>query len=155
MGKEKHISNKAVIKHEGIEHAGLSVSNLDRSIAFYRDILGLKVVRIIESHPEMGLGKIVGLPGCSARIAHLKSGKAMLELFEYQKPRGREIPEDRTQADYGFIHIGIKSKDVLKDYAKLKQAGVHFLSEPVEFRKNVWVVYFKGPDGEICELRQT
>ena len=96
------------VKHQGIEHVGLSVADLDRSLAFYRDLLGLKVVRIIEDNPQAKLGEIVGMPGAIARIAHLESAGSMLELFEYQNPLGKEIPKDRTQADHGFIHIGFK-----------------------------------------------
>ncbi len=138
-----------------LEHIGLSVSNLERSIAFYRDILGLELVRILECPPGMRLGEIVGIPGCSARIAHLQSEGGMLELFEYQEPRGKEIPSERTQADHGLNHIGFKSVDVRGDYERMKKLGISFLGEPVEFRPNVWVVYFYGPDGEVCELRQT
>jgi catechol 2,3-dioxygenase-like lactoylglutathione lyase family enzyme len=139
----------------GIEHVGLSVSNLDRSISFYCGILDFKLDRIIESGPEMGLGRIVGMDDAEARIAHLSSKKAMLELFEYRKPRGRPIRKDTRQADLGFIHIGIETEDLKEDYLCLKEKGVRFLGNPVEFRPGVWVVYFYGPDGEVCELRQT
>jgi catechol 2,3-dioxygenase-like lactoylglutathione lyase family enzyme len=140
---------------KGMEHTALSVQDLDRSIAFYQDRMGMTLERIIESGPEMGLGDIVGIPGCSARIAHLSSGAFMLELFEYTDPRGKRVPTDRTQADHGFSHIGFTSTDARADYASLKQHGVEFLGEPVEYRPGVWVVYFYGPDHEVCELRQT
>jgi catechol 2,3-dioxygenase-like lactoylglutathione lyase family enzyme len=139
----------------GIEHIGLSVSDLDRSIAFYRDILGFSVARIMECPPDMRLGDVVGLPPCRARIAHLQSGKAMLELFEYQDPRGRSIPGDRSQADNGYIHVGLTSTDLRADYEQLSRRGVRFIHEPIEFRPQVWIAYFYGPDGEVCELRQT
>lgn len=138
-----------------LEHVGLSVADLDRSIAFYRDLLGLEVLRVIEAGPTMRLGDIVGMPGCSARIAHLMKGDEMLELFEYKSPRGKPVPADRKQADLGLIHVGFTSTDTRGDYERLKAAGVSFLGEPVEFRPGVWVVYFRGPDGEVGELRQS
>ena len=140
---------------KGIEHVGLSVLNLDRSISFYCDVLGLKLERIIECRVDKGLGDVVGMPGCTARIAHLQSEKYMLELFEYTDPRGRPIPEDAKQADHGFIHIGFTTPDMQADYSRLKKKGVKFFNTSVEFRPGVWVVYFYGPDGEVCELRQT
>ena len=141
-------------KHS-LEHVALSVADLERSIAFYRDVIGLEVVRIIECPPEMGLGDITGMPGCRARIAHLQSGGAMLELFEYQDPRGRPLPPERRQADHGLIHLGFTSLDVRAEYSRLRKMGVTFFGEPLEFRPDVWIVYFYGPDGEVCELRET
>jgi hypothetical protein len=79
----------------------------------------------------------------------------MLELFEYLDPRGRPVFPERRQADHGLIHLGFTSIDVRADYSRLKNKGVSFFSEPVEFRPNVWIVYFYGPDGEVCELRET
>ncbi len=136
-----------------LEHVALSVTNLETSIAFYRDQLGLRLVRVIESNAGPILGDIVGLPGCRARIAHLESEKGMLELFEYQQPRGRPLP--RTQADLGFSHVGFATADIHDEYERLRSAGVSFFNAPVEFRPGAWVVYFRGPDGEVGELRQT
>jgi catechol 2,3-dioxygenase-like lactoylglutathione lyase family enzyme len=141
--------------NRGLEHVGLSVANLDRSVEFYRDVLGFKVERILEPAPELPLGDVVGMPGCRARIAHLQSAKGMLELFEYQEPRGKKIPKDHKQADNGFIHIGFTSSDARAEYRELQQKGVRFLGKPVEFRPGVWIFYFFGPDGEVCEMRQT
>lgn len=139
----------------GIEHSGLSVANLERSLTFYRDLLGFELLRILDCTPESDLGKVVDMPGCSARIAHLLLEGQILELFEYSEPRGRPQTETDKQADHGWIHMGLTSTDTRADYAHLRKAGVIFLSEPVEFRPDVWIVYFKGPDGEVVELRQT
>jgi len=136
-----------------LEHTALSVANLTRSIAFYRDILGFQLAHMIEPRDDGLLGTIAGLPGARARIAHLRLGDQMLELFEYIQPRGQPAP--RTQAEHGFIHIGFRTDDACGDYRRLRALGVQFLSAPVEFRPGVWVAYFCGPDGEVCELRQT
>ena len=77
-----------------LEHIGLSVSNLERSIDFYCKNLNCEVIRIIEANTENKLGKVVGLDGCSARIAHLKAGDNMLELFEYVVPKGKKISKN-------------------------------------------------------------
>jgi len=138
-----------------IEHVALSVANLERSLAFYRDIIGFKVVRILECGPEMRLGDVNGMPDSTARIAHLYLGNNMLELFEYQNPRGKKLPSDHKQADHGLIHLGFTSTDARADYERLKEHGVKFFSEPIEFRPGVWIFYFYGPDGEVCELRES
>jgi catechol 2,3-dioxygenase-like lactoylglutathione lyase family enzyme len=138
-----------------LEHTALSVSDMERSLTFYRDLLGMRVMRDLE--PGLGgdkLGDVTGMPGCRARIVHLDLGGTMLELFQYLDPTGRPLAHDHGQADVGFTHIGLSSDDVRADYRRLKAEGVTFISEPVEFRPGVWIVYFRGPDGEVCELRQ-
>lgn len=138
-----------------IEHVGLSVSNLERSIEFYTTYLNLKLERVLEPSPDLPVGRIVGLPGCTVRIAHLSSPTAMLELFEYIDPEGKPISSDATQADKGFIHMGFDTTEIHEEYRKLKEKGIVFFAEPVEIRPGVWAVYFYGPDGEVCELHQT
>ncbi|MBD3346391.1 MAG: hypothetical protein GF401_15165 [Chitinivibrionales bacterium] len=138
-----------------VDHIALSVADIDRSLGLYRDILGAEVIRILECDSRSLLGKVVGMPGAVARICHLAFGDTMIELFEYSNPEGIPIPPERKQADKGWIHLGLTSTDVRADYAALRDKGIEFISEPVEFRPDVWIVYFKGPDGEVCELRQT
>ena len=54
-----------------------------------------------------------------------------------------------------MIHLGFTSLDVRAEYSRLRKMGVTFFGEPLEFRPDVWIVYFYGPDGEVCELRET
>lgn len=138
----------------GIEHTGMSVSNLERSIRFYTEVMGLALVRTINPSDDPKLGEVVGLKNCVARIAHLESEGGMLELFEYGRPKGRPAPADRNQADIGFSHIGFSSRDARAEYRRLLDCGVDVIHEPVEFRPNVWIFYFRGPDDEVCEIRE-
>jgi len=139
----------------GVEHVAVSVSNLERSLEFYRDALGLAVARVVDCEADSLLGTVTAQPGTRARIAHLYTGSFMVELFEYREPRGAPIDGDRRQADLGLTHIGFRSTDARGDYEKLKKWGVSFLSEPIEFRPGVWLFYFRGPDGEVLELRES
>ena len=138
-----------------LEHVALSVSDMEGSLAFYRDLLGMRVIRDLE--PGIGgkkLGAVVGMPSCRARIVHLDLGGTMLELFQYLDPIGKPLSLAHKQADIGFMHIGFSSDDIRADYRRLEAEGIEFISEPVEFRPGIWIVYFRGPDGEVCELRQ-
>ena len=138
----------------GADHVALSVADLDRSIAFYSTLFGFEVRRRLPANPELPLGQVIGVAGAAADIAHLYLGEFMLELFRYHVPAGRPPPPERTQADHGYIHFGLRVSDVHCEAARLRAAGVRFLSAPVQFRAGVWVVYFQGPDGEVVELRQ-
>ena len=134
-----------------IEHTALSVASLDRSLAFYRDLIGMEVVFDIDFSDER-LGVVNGLAGCKARVVHLKLGPSVLELFEYREPRGRNLQQ--RQCDIGYMHICFRVTQIHALCASLKARGVAFFSEPLAVRPGTFIVYFSGPDGEVCEMRQ-
>lgn len=144
--EEKHLI-------EALEHVGLGVSDMERSLAFYRDLLGMRVMMDLNIADDR-IGRVIGIPGAACRIVHLKLGPAVLELFQYTHPAGVNTAKTTRQCDRGLIHIGFKVSDFHKHVEDLKAGNVPFLGEPVEFRPNVWVLYFQGPDGEVCEFRQ-
>jgi len=136
-----------------IEHTALSVSDIERSLAFYRDLIGMRVVLEVDFDDET-LGAVNGLAGCKARVVHLKLGESVLELFQYRQPEGRAAARDLRQCDVGFIHIGFRVTDIHRHCAEMKAKGVHLFSDPMEIRPGTFIVYFRGPDGEVCEMRQ-
>ena len=72
-----------------VHHTGYTVSDLERSVAFYRDLLGCEV--IAEQEKQGGyLAAIVGYPDAHVRMAHLRLPGAdhVLELFQYLTPAG-------------------------------------------------------------------
>ncbi len=138
---------------KSLEHVGLGVSDMEKSLEFYRDLLGMEVIMELDISDER-IGRVIGVAGAKCRIAHLKLGNAMLELFEYYEPTGSNKAKEIQQYDHGLIHIGFAVDDFHKHIEQLQKEGIEFLGEPVEFRPGVWVVYFRGPDGEVCEFRQ-
>ena len=136
-----------------LSHAGLSVTNIDKSLEFYRDYLGMEVIMELDIQDDR-IGRVVGIPGAKCRIIHLQLGEAMLELFEYSEPSGKNAAKDRRQCDHGISHIGFEVNDIHKHLKEIQERGCKMLGEPVEFRPGVWVAYFRGPDGEVVEFRQ-
>ena len=132
-------------------HVGLSVSSIQQSSEFYRDIMGMEVALKLHISDDRQ-ARVIGTRGAKCHIVHLKLGDAVLELFEYQQPAGQNRARTMRQWDHGFVHIGFEVSDFDERVRYLKRKNVEFLGEPVEFRPGVWVLYFKGPDGEICEL---
>jgi glyoxylase I family protein len=137
----------------GLHHSTIGVGDLDRSLAFYRDLLGLKEVRVwVESDPQVDL--IVGLEDAHLKIAHLDTGGGVVELIEYTRPKGRPISPAFRQCDVGPTHIAFLVDDIEGFYQKLKDVGVKFSCPPQE-RPNGWkATYFFDPDGSTLELLQ-
>jgi catechol 2,3-dioxygenase-like lactoylglutathione lyase family enzyme len=135
-----------------MNHVGLSVKDMEKAIAFYRDIIGMEVS--LDTEFDSPLADIIGSPGAKARIVHMRLGESVVELFDYKQPQGREPRADANQSDYGLTHIGFLVKDFQKTYDHLKQKGIQFLGKPVEIRPGVHVAYFQGVEQEVCEMRE-
>ena len=138
---------------KSLGHIALSVSHLEKSLAFYRDLLDMKVLMQLNIEDDR-IGRVIGVKGAKCRIVHLESGNGVLELFEYTHPQGSNKARTIHQYDHGLTHFGFEVDDFHMLMQKLRNRSVVFLGEPVEFRPNVWVAYFYGPDGEVCEIRQ-
>ncbi|MFA6175551.1 MAG: VOC family protein [Phycisphaerae bacterium] len=138
---------------QSLGHVGLGVSNLEQSLKFYRDVMGMEVLMELTITDDR-IARVTGIPGAQCRIVHLKLGDGILELFEYSNPIGINKAKDMRQCDCGLIHIGFEVNEFHKHVAQFKEMKLEFLGEPVEFRPGVWVVYLRGLDGEVVELRQ-
>jgi catechol 2,3-dioxygenase-like lactoylglutathione lyase family enzyme len=141
---------------KSVFHAAISVSDLDRSVAFYRDILGLQlVIGPTEVFEGEELSKGVGVPGAVLRQAILSAEEGMVELIEYIRPeRAEESPP--PQNFLGAIHIAFRVDDADERMKALQKKGVDFLTplnivEKGPLKGWKWV-YFKDPDGIILEL---
>ncbi len=140
----------------GLDHAGVTVANLDRSLAFYEGLLGLPVaaISVLESAE---IAAVVGHPGARLRIADLQmpSGE-VLELIVYEVPDGAPVRTRHTQP--GTAHIALTVANLADLHARLLAAGADLISTgPVaitgtgEFA-GVVVLYLRDPDGNVIEL---
>ena len=138
-----------------LRQVALSVSDIERSIAFYGDLMGMKKTLDLEAFDDR-IGKVIGIPGAKCRIVHLafEDTETVLELFQYYEPTGQNKAVGMRQCDHGFTHIGFDVTDFDKHLEQLEKKNVQLLGEPMEFRPGVRIVYFHGPDGEVCEFRQ-
>src|SRR5712691_6739212 len=110
-------------------HVGVTVTDLSRSIAFYRDLLGFHVAYERGEVTAEYMPRLVGIPGARLKIAGLDLPGLHLDLIEYIAPKG--LATAGATSDVGNIHIGFTVEDLLATYERLKAAGVHFKSEPV------------------------
>ncbi|NLF01500.1 MAG: hypothetical protein GX601_11040 [Anaerolineales bacterium] len=135
-----------------MDHAALSVKDMDRAVAFYQDVMGME--QVFDREFDAPMARLIGVEGTRVRIVHMRLGDAVVELFDYHYPKGREPRPDRLQSDFGLTHIGFIVTDFWKVVEHLREHNVQFLGEPVEVRPNVWVAYFYGAEYEVIEIRE-
>jgi catechol 2,3-dioxygenase-like lactoylglutathione lyase family enzyme len=141
----------------GTHHTSFTVAELERSLAFFRDQLGLEVVYVREIR-DAYFGQIVGLPGCVVKAALLRiAGSAhYVELLEYLAPAGQ--PHRPRPCDPGSCHLSLLVEDLPGLYRELHAQGVAFVSEPIEVvagpNKGGFGVYLHDPNGILVELFQ-
>ena len=84
------------MKLKTILHTGLTVSNLDKSVEFYQDVLGLELIfRVDDRAPGWNndyIGRLVGIPNAELREAWLALGDHVVELVEYLSPKVNRHP---------------------------------------------------------------
>jgi catechol 2,3-dioxygenase-like lactoylglutathione lyase family enzyme len=144
----------------GVGCLGLTVSDLDRSVAFYTRVLAFEPVleREVAGEPWEQLAGVFAL---RARTARLALGGECLELTEYLAPVGRPPPVDARSNDRWFQHVAIVVADMDRAYARLREARVEHAS-PGPQRLPDWnpnaggirAFYFKDPDRHVLEVIQ-
>ncbi len=132
-------------------HVAVSVRDMDRMLAFYRDILGFQVEWDMDRRSGEALSRVVGLPDVTVRIAMLNGYGTRIELFQYHEPQGRGDPA-RRQCDFGLTHLAFHVRNIRALYERLAAAGVASHSPPQAVRPGVWAVYMKDPEGNVLEL---
>lgn len=143
-------------------HTSFTVSDMDRSMAFYRDLLGLELVHTQRQANEY-THKLVGYPDADIKIAMLRirgdrvgvSGH-LLELCEYVTPEGTRV--DVQTCNVGASHLALVVDEMQSTYEHLKSNGIRCKSEPVEImagrNKGGYCCYMLDPDGITLELVQ-
>ncbi|RRN66038.1 VOC family protein [Caulobacter sp. 602-1] len=146
-----------------LHHTTLFVSDIDRSIDFYRDVLGLELVSRSDAWGGTYLGKVCGMPDTDMRlnIALIGVGPKgkIFELIEVLQPLGE--PTDVSSRGRGIARIGFEVDDIDSAVAKLKERGVTFLSDVItvaveegQHYSDGKAVKFLDPDGIVLELQQ-
>ena len=135
-----------------MDHVAMSVKDMEKAIAFYRDVIGLE--KALDREFDAPMARLIGVEGTRVRIVHMKLGDSVVELFHYYQPRGREPLPNHQQSDFGLTHIGFRVTNFHETYRRLLEKGVRFLGEPVEIRPGVFVAYFRGVEHEVCEMRE-
>lgn len=145
-----------------ISHVVINTRDLDKSVAYYRDVLGMAVLREVGAVRQSGA--LYGLDGdVETRSAMLKDpgSKFMIELIQWIDP----LPEpgtDRVRAanEVGLFRMAFSTADCHGDEAIVRAAGsVPFAPTGTlsvgDHLPLLWVLFWPGPNGECLELIQT
>lgn len=145
---------------EKIESVGFTVSDMDKAIDFYTQVLPFEKISDTEIWGE-DFERLSGVFGARARIARFKLGGEILELTEYLTPSGRPIPVDSRSNDKWFQHIAIIVSDMDKAFRHLRRNKVRFASTapqtlPVTIPNaaGIKAFYFKDFDNHVLEILQ-
>src|SRR4051794_33949753 len=136
---------------KGLHHVGITVKDLDASIRFYHDVLGLQFSN--EPSPWFEgdeLGPAVGVPGAALRQVSLLLGDTTVELLEYKNPPS-ETTGPVSSNSFGASHLAFLVEDIEVKKAELEAKGIRFFSGVNVVDEAVlagwrWV-YFSDPDG--------
>src|SRR5438046_4261820 len=140
-----------------VDGVGVTVSDMDRAVAFYSALTFQKV-----SDKEV-LGEeyehLEGVFGARMRIVRMQLGDEHIDLIEYLAPRGRPIPVDSQSNELWFQHIDITVRDMDQAFAKLRELKVQFVSTApqtlplsIPAAAGVKAFYFRDPDQHNLEI---
>ena len=137
---------------QGIHHAGFTVSDMERSIAFYRDLLGFKVLWDSKAAGVRFTGPVSDAinecAGTEQRIVFAASGVSYIELIE-GVPAGKPLEGNKTTAP-GSSHVCFNTDNIGGLFERLSKNNVRLHCSP----QNIGfghVLYFRDPDGIILE----
>ncbi len=136
-----------------LHHPSFTVDNLERSVAFYRDLLGLKLEGIWERDEEYSQG-VTGIEGAHLKVAYFTLPNASFELVEYMGGKGVKI--DTSTNNTGSAHVCFIARDFDALEERLRAAGTVFAGEvktiPAGGNKGKKIVYVEDPDGNTLEI---
>lgn len=142
----------------GAHHTGFTVANLERSLTFYRDVLGLEVIGEQLGTAEY-LSAVTGFPGVRLKLGFLKApgDDHILELLEYVSHPTEPTSRETNRPGNGHLCFVVDDADAW--YNDLRAKGVEFISPgPVLITAGInqggRAAYFRDPDGFTLEILQ-
>jgi catechol 2,3-dioxygenase-like lactoylglutathione lyase family enzyme len=137
-------------------HTSFTVSNLERTVAFFRDALRFEVVSQAPRDPKI-ISQVTGIEGAQVMIAYVRGPGHYLELIEYLGPenRNRYVPRP---CDVGFAHVAFDVDDIDAAIAAAGRYAIQPISDPATIDRGPnaggKVAYLRDPDGITIEFIQ-
>jgi len=141
-----------------VDAVGMTVADMDRSVAFYRDVLSFDVDSDTETMGE-DVEKLTGVFGARTRTVTMRLGSEPIVLTEFLTPKGRPIPVDARSNDRSFQHIAIVVSDMDAAYQRLRAHKVEHVStapqripDTNKAAAGIRAFYFRDPDDHNLEV---
>jgi len=137
---------------KAVRHFGIVVSDIEKSLEFYKDMLGFKV-KIDALEKGKFIDAILGLKDVKVRTVKMVADDGnLIELLSYQSHQGRKM-ENKEIFDKGASHLAFSVNNLNQEYQKLKEKGIRFIAPPqISPNKKAKVVFCYDPDGVPIEL---
>jgi catechol 2,3-dioxygenase-like lactoylglutathione lyase family enzyme len=138
------------------DHTGITVANLEWSLAFWRDVLGFELSHRTHQTSELA-SEIAGVPGAEISLAVLKGYGHKIELLEYLAPPDRKHVDLRP-CDVGSVHVALVVDDLNAVLNTMAASGWKAAGKPQTLKSGPnagkRVVYVRDPDGTTIEFMQ-
>jgi catechol 2,3-dioxygenase-like lactoylglutathione lyase family enzyme len=135
-----------------VHHIGVSVADLQRSIDFYTDMLGMELAIAPFDLGGEDVERVMGLRDVRVRNCIMSKGNVRLELFEFASPTPAEQDPNYSVANRGISHFGVEIEDIDGAYAHMLAHGVRFHAPVTTFKGGIKATYGRDPDGNVFEL---
>ncbi|ORB74085.1 VOC family protein [Mycobacterium scrofulaceum] len=140
----------------GLAHTGVCVPDCEAAVAFYRDVLGLRVLSppyvMTGNAIRDDMGELVSDPSMKAAIVGFgDDGDRVLEVIEYLDVDGAGGAA-RALTDHGLSHVGLMCADLDATRAELESKGVRFLVSGIAEVARVRTAWFADPWGVVFIL---
>ncbi len=138
------------------DHTGITVSNLERSLAFWRDVLGFELSHRAHHAGDLA-SEVTGVPGAEISLAVLKGYGHKIELLEYLAPPVRNQVGLRP-CDVGSVHVALLVDDLDVVLERIAASGWLSAGKPQTLKSGPntgkRVVYVRDMDGTTVEFMQ-
>jgi len=142
----------------GADHTGITVSNLERSLEFWQNVLGFEFSHRAHQTSEMA-SEITGVPGAEIKLAVVKAPNGhKIELLEYLAPADRKKNASLRPCDVGHVHIALTVENLEALLQKIATSGWKAAGKPqtltVGPNAGKRVIYVRDPGGTTIEFME-
>jgi len=140
------------------DHTGITVSNLERSLDFWQNVLGFEFSHRAHQSGETA-EQITGVKGAELKLAVVKAPRGhKIELLEYLAPADRKQHVDLRPCDVGLIHVALTVDNLDAILKRIAASGWKAAGKPQTLTNGPnagkRVVYVRDPDGSTIEFMQ-